>query len=172
MPRLKRVATTYQNSSAYNSWICSQICYWLRCAAGLAAIHGAIFKDSRVHLFELEFYGLVNIVKVMLSLSVNLKTDNCPSWISRSGIQKNHHWYVCGETRIILLFVQFFFSSKAMCIHNGILIHKSNTLFSTTKSLQAKKVQSNLNSSNTNGSSTMANLNSFLSPYEILLIAQ
>ena len=33
-------------------------------------------------------------------------------------------------------------------------------------------IQSNLNSSNTNGSFTMANSNSFLSPYEILPIAQ
>ena len=33
-------------------------------------------------------------------------------------------------------------------------------------------VQSNLNSSNTDGSFTMANSNSFLSPYEILPIAQ
>ena len=33
-------------------------------------------------------------------------------------------------------------------------------------------IQSNLNSSNTDGSFTMAYLNSFLSPYEILPIAQ
>ena len=33
-------------------------------------------------------------------------------------------------------------------------------------------VQSNLNSSNTDGSFTLANSNSFLSPYEILLLAQ
>ena len=33
-------------------------------------------------------------------------------------------------------------------------------------------IQSNLNSSNTDGSFTMANSNSFLSPYEILLIVQ
>ena len=33
-------------------------------------------------------------------------------------------------------------------------------------------LQSNLNSLNTDGSFTMANLNSFFSPYEILLIAQ
>ena len=33
------------------------------------------------------------------------------------------------------------------------------------------KVQTNLNSSNTDGSFTMANSNSFLSPYEILPIA-
>ena len=33
-------------------------------------------------------------------------------------------------------------------------------------------VQSNLNSLNTDGSFTMANSNSFLCPYEILLIAQ
>ena len=33
-------------------------------------------------------------------------------------------------------------------------------------------IQSNLSSSNTDGSFTMANLNSFLSPYEILPIAQ
>ena len=35
-----------------------------------------------------------------------------------------------------------------------------------------KTVQSNLNSSNTDGSFTMANANSFLSPYEVLPIAQ
>ena len=34
------------------------------------------------------------------------------------------------------------------------------------------KIESNLNSSNTNGLFTMANSNSFLSPYEILPIAQ
>ena len=34
------------------------------------------------------------------------------------------------------------------------------------------KVQSNLNSSNTDGSFTMANSNSVLSPYEILPLAQ
>ena len=34
------------------------------------------------------------------------------------------------------------------------------------------KIQSNLNSSNTDGSLTMANSNAFLSPYEILPIAQ
>ena len=34
------------------------------------------------------------------------------------------------------------------------------------------QVQSNLNSSNTDGSFTMANSNSFLSPYEILPTAQ
>ena len=34
------------------------------------------------------------------------------------------------------------------------------------------EIQSNLNSSNTNGSISMANLNSFLSPYKILLLAQ
>ena len=34
------------------------------------------------------------------------------------------------------------------------------------------QIQSNLNSSNTNGSFTMANSNSFLNPYEILPIAQ
>ena len=33
-------------------------------------------------------------------------------------------------------------------------------------------IQSNLNSSNTDGSFTMANSNSFLSPYEILPLAQ
>ena len=33
-------------------------------------------------------------------------------------------------------------------------------------------LQSNLNNSNSDGSFTMANLNSFLSPYEILPIAQ
>ena len=33
-------------------------------------------------------------------------------------------------------------------------------------------IQSNLDGSNTDGSFTMANSNSFLSPYEILLIAQ
>ena len=33
-------------------------------------------------------------------------------------------------------------------------------------------IQSNLNSSNTDGSFTMANSNTFFSPYEILLIAQ
>ena len=33
-------------------------------------------------------------------------------------------------------------------------------------------IQSNLDGSNTDGSFTMANLNSFLSPYEILPIAQ
>ena len=33
-------------------------------------------------------------------------------------------------------------------------------------------IQSNLNSSNTDGSFTMANSNSFLSPYELLTIAQ
>ena len=33
-------------------------------------------------------------------------------------------------------------------------------------------VQSNLNSSNTDGTLTMANSNSFLSPYEVLTIAQ
>ena len=33
-------------------------------------------------------------------------------------------------------------------------------------------LQSNLNSSNTDGSFTMANSNSFLSPYEILPLAQ
>ena len=35
-----------------------------------------------------------------------------------------------------------------------------------------KKLQSNLDSSNTDGSFTMANSNSFLSPYEVLPIAQ
>ena len=35
-----------------------------------------------------------------------------------------------------------------------------------------RKLQSNLNSSNTDGSFTMANSNSFLSPYEILPLAQ
>ena len=35
-----------------------------------------------------------------------------------------------------------------------------------------KLVRSNFNSSNTDGSFTMANSNSFLSPYEMLLIAQ
>ena len=34
------------------------------------------------------------------------------------------------------------------------------------------KVQSNLDGPNTDGSFTMTNSNSFLSPYEILLIAQ
>ena len=34
------------------------------------------------------------------------------------------------------------------------------------------QIQSNLDDSNTDGSFTMANSNSFLSPYEILLIAQ
>ena len=34
------------------------------------------------------------------------------------------------------------------------------------------KLQSNLDGSNTDGSFTMANSNSFLGPYEILLIAQ
>ena len=34
------------------------------------------------------------------------------------------------------------------------------------------KLQSNLNNSNTDGSFTIANSNSFLSPYEILPIAQ
>ena len=37
---------------------------------------------------------------------------------------------------------------------------------------QKNKVQSNLKSSNTDGSFTMANSNAFLSPYEILQIAQ
>ena len=35
-----------------------------------------------------------------------------------------------------------------------------------------KRVQSNINSSNTDGSFTMANSNSFLSPYKILPLAQ
>ena len=35
-----------------------------------------------------------------------------------------------------------------------------------------EQIQSNLSSSNTDGSFTMANSNSFLSPYEILPIAQ
>ena len=34
------------------------------------------------------------------------------------------------------------------------------------------QLQSNLNNSNTDGSFTMGNLNSFLSPYEILPLAQ
>ena len=34
-----------------------------------------------------------------------------------------------------------------------------------------QKIQSNLNTSNTNGSFIMADWNSFLSPYEILMIA-
>ena len=38
--------------------------------------------------------------------------------------------------------------------------------------VENKQIQSNLDSSNTDGSFTMANLNSFLSPYEVLLIAQ
>ena len=38
--------------------------------------------------------------------------------------------------------------------------------------LQYKYIQSNLDSSNTDGSFTMANSNSFLSPYEVLPIAQ
>ena len=38
--------------------------------------------------------------------------------------------------------------------------------------LSETHIQSNLNGSNTDGSFTMANSNSFLSPYEILLIAQ
>ena len=39
-------------------------------------------------------------------------------------------------------------------------------------SVQESKYNWNLNSSNTNGSFTMVNLNSFLSPYGILLISQ
>ena len=42
-------------------------------------------------------------------------------------------------------------------------IHKYKTV---------KELQSNLNSSNTDGLFTMANSNSFLSPYEILPLAQ
>ena len=38
--------------------------------------------------------------------------------------------------------------------------------------MEAWIIQSNLNSSNTDGSFTMANSNSFLSPYEILPLAQ
>ena len=38
--------------------------------------------------------------------------------------------------------------------------------------MQPFKLQSNPDGSNTDGSFTMANSNSFLSPYEILLIAQ
>ena len=41
-----------------------------------------------------------------------------------------------------------------------------------TSSRRAIKLQSNLDGSNTDGSFTMANSNSFLSPYEILPIAQ
>ena len=37
---------------------------------------------------------------------------------------------------------------------------------------QPKEIQSNLDGSNTDGSFTMATSNSFLSPYEILSIAQ
>ena len=40
------------------------------------------------------------------------------------------------------------------------------------KSARKDIVQSSLNSSNIDGSFTMVNLNSFLSPYEILPIAQ
>ena len=46
--------------------------------------------------------------------------------------------------------------------------HNSEGTFSEV----AAYIQSNLNSSNTDGSFTMANSNSFLSPYEILPIAQ
>ena len=45
------------------------------------------------------------------------------------------------------------------CLHDLILMSTNN-------------IQSNLNSSNTGGSSTMANSNSVLSPYEILPIVQ
>ena len=38
--------------------------------------------------------------------------------------------------------------------------------------MQSAEIQSNLNSSNTDGSFTIANSNSFLSPYETLLLAQ
>ena len=38
--------------------------------------------------------------------------------------------------------------------------------------LKENQIQSNLNSSNTDGSFTMVNSNSFLSPYEILPTAQ
>ena len=41
-----------------------------------------------------------------------------------------------------------------------------------TRLLKHIHIQSNLNSSNTDGSFTMANSNSFLSPYEILPLAQ
>ena len=44
--------------------------------------------------------------------------------------------------------------------------------FSALSYVECHHVQSNLDGSNTDGSFSMANSNSFLSPYEILLIAQ
>ena len=44
--------------------------------------------------------------------------------------------------------------------------------FITGNSLCRTYIQSNLNNSNTDGSFTMANSNSFLSPYEVFPIAQ
>ena len=52
----------------------------------------------------------------------------------------------------------------------GDLFETDAVTFSSKSSLV--EVQSNLNSSNTDGSFTMPNSNSFLSPYEILPLAQ
>ena len=47
-----------------------------------------------------------------------------------------------------------------------------NTMCSVPVLAQGSNIQSNLNSSNTDGSFSMANSNSFLSPYGILPMAQ
>ena len=53
-----------------------------------------------------------------------------------------------------------------------LIIFKNPGMGSEKKKSIRKLIQSNLDGSNTDGSFTMANSNSFLSPYEILPIAQ
>ena len=56
---------------------------------------------------------------------------------------------------------------KAMCLS---AIMPTPCRVKDCQSLKLKEIQSNLNSSNPDGSSSMANSNSFFSPYEILPI--
>ena len=64
-------------------------------------------------------------------------------------------------------------STHSICFHREIrIILIRRSVLSSGIHATAFALQSNLNSSNTDGSFTMINSNSFLSPYEILPIAQ
>ena len=65
--------------------------------------------------------------------------------------------------------IQILLGAMAQSQVNG---HNIDALFATTRENVPLYIQSNLDGSNTDGSFNMANSNSFLSPYEILPIAQ
>ena len=73
-------------------------------------------------------------------------------------------WFLCSACRVMLIDIYMKFLEDSL---NGFQV-KEQIWFCDSP----REIQSNLDSSNTDGSFTMANSNSFLSPYKVLPIAQ